>query len=98
MHVSNGFVPLGLLDSSTIPFPGGTDILTVVLSARHEELWFHYALILIVVSVIGGCAISDRCSQSFRKCDTLSWLLALRSWPSRLEHSWSYLGITAQYL
>ena len=49
-----GFIPLGLLDSSVIPIPGSMDVLTVVLSARKQELWLYYALMATVGSVIGG--------------------------------------------
>jgi membrane protein YqaA with SNARE-associated domain len=49
-----GFIPLGLLDSSIIPLPGSMDVLTIVLSARHGELWFYYALMATIGSVIGG--------------------------------------------
>ena len=49
-----GFIPLGLLDSSIIPLPGSMDVLTIVLSARHGELWSYYALMATVGSVIGG--------------------------------------------
>ncbi len=34
-----GFIPLGLLDSSVIPLPGSMDVLTIILSARKQELW-----------------------------------------------------------
>src|SRR5579864_4058239 len=49
-----GFIPLGLLDSSVIPLPGSMDVLTIVLSARKQELWFYYALMATLGSVIGG--------------------------------------------
>jgi membrane protein YqaA with SNARE-associated domain len=49
-----GFIPLGLLDSSVIPLPGSMDILTIFLSARQKELWFYYAVMATVGSVIGG--------------------------------------------
>lgn len=49
-----GFIPLGLLDSSVIPLPGSMDVLTIVLSARKQELWFYYALMATVGSVLGG--------------------------------------------
>jgi membrane protein YqaA with SNARE-associated domain len=49
-----GFIPLGLIDSSVIPLPGSMDVLTIVLSARKEELWLYYALMATVGSVIGG--------------------------------------------
>ncbi len=49
-----GFIPLGLLDSSVIPLPGSMDVLTIVLSARRQELWLYYALMATIGSVIGG--------------------------------------------
>jgi membrane protein YqaA with SNARE-associated domain len=49
-----GFIPLGLLDSSVIPLPGSMDVLIIVLSARKQELWFYYALMATLGSVIGA--------------------------------------------
>jgi len=49
-----GFIPLGLLDSSVIPLPGSMDVLTIVLSARQQDLWFYYAVMATIGSVIGG--------------------------------------------
>jgi len=49
-----GFIPLGLLDSSVIPVPGSMDVLTVILAARRENLWFFYAGMATIGSVIGA--------------------------------------------
>ena len=49
-----GFIPLGLLDSSILPIPGSMDVLTIVLSAHHGELWSYYAVMATVGSVLGG--------------------------------------------
>jgi membrane protein YqaA with SNARE-associated domain len=49
-----GLIPLGLLDSSIIPLPGSMDVVTIVLSARQEDLWLYYALMATLGSVIGG--------------------------------------------
>ena len=49
-----GLIPLGLLDSSIIPLPGSMDVLTIVLSARQEDLWLYYAFMATLGSVIGG--------------------------------------------
>jgi membrane protein YqaA with SNARE-associated domain len=49
-----GFIPLGLLDASIIPVPGSMDVLTIVLAARDNELWWYYALMATVGSVLGG--------------------------------------------
>jgi membrane protein YqaA with SNARE-associated domain len=48
-----GFIPLGLLDASIIPLPGSMDVLTIVLAARRADLWFYYALMATLGSVIG---------------------------------------------
>ena len=49
-----GFLPLGLLDSSIIPLPGSMDVLTIVLAARSPELWWYYAVMATIGSVLGG--------------------------------------------
>jgi membrane protein YqaA with SNARE-associated domain len=49
-----GFIPLGLIDSSIIPLPGSMDVLTIVLAARSPELWFYYAVMATIGSVLGG--------------------------------------------
>jgi membrane protein YqaA with SNARE-associated domain len=49
-----GLIPLGILDSSVIPLPGSTDIVTIFLCTRDSHLWFYYALMAIVGSVSGG--------------------------------------------
>jgi membrane protein YqaA with SNARE-associated domain len=49
-----GFIPLGLIDSSIIPLPGSMDVLTIILAARSPELWFYYAVMATVGSVLGG--------------------------------------------
>jgi membrane protein YqaA with SNARE-associated domain len=49
-----GFIPLGLIDSSIIPLPGSMDVLTIILAARSPELWFYYAVMAMLGSVLGG--------------------------------------------
>ncbi len=48
-----GLVVLGALNSF-VPLPGSIDALTIVLAARHKELWAYYAFMATVGSVIGG--------------------------------------------
>jgi membrane protein YqaA with SNARE-associated domain len=48
------FIPVGLLDNSVIPLPGSMDALLIVLAASHKELWWYYALMATLGSVIGG--------------------------------------------
>jgi len=49
-----GLIPLGLLDSSPVPIPGSMDIATILLSAHEKHLWFYYAAMATVGSVLGG--------------------------------------------
>jgi membrane protein YqaA with SNARE-associated domain len=49
-----GFIPLGILDSSVIPLPGSMDVLTIILSARTQELWLYYTLMATIGSVAGA--------------------------------------------
>jgi membrane protein YqaA with SNARE-associated domain len=49
-----GFIPLGVIDSSLIPIPGSMDILIIVLSARQQQLWFYFAIMATVGSVLGA--------------------------------------------
>lgn len=49
-----GLILMGVLDSSVIPTPGGLDALTIVLAAREKEIWFYYAAMAVVGSVLGG--------------------------------------------
>src|SRR5256885_4611934 len=49
-----GLIPLGILDGSPFPVPGSMDLATVVLAARDRDLWFYYALMAAVGSVLGG--------------------------------------------
>lgn len=49
-----GLIPLGLLDSSVVPIPGSMDVATILLAARDKHLWFYYAAMATVGSVLGG--------------------------------------------
>jgi membrane protein YqaA with SNARE-associated domain len=49
-----GLIPLGLLDNSVVPLPGSMDVATILLAARDKPLWFYYAAMATVGSVIGG--------------------------------------------
>jgi membrane protein YqaA with SNARE-associated domain len=49
-----GLLVLGLTDGSLIPLPGSMDALTLVLAARHNDLWFYYAVMATVGSTVGG--------------------------------------------
>jgi membrane protein YqaA with SNARE-associated domain len=49
-----GLIPLGLLDNSVVPVPGSMDVATILLAARDKRLWFYYAAMATIGSVIGG--------------------------------------------
>lgn len=49
-----GLILLGLADSSVVPLPGSMDVLTIFLAARHHDLWWYYAIMATIGSVIGG--------------------------------------------
>jgi membrane protein YqaA with SNARE-associated domain len=49
-----GLVIVGIIDSSVIPFPGGMDFFTILLSMSHRDLWWYYALMATVGSLIGS--------------------------------------------
>jgi membrane protein YqaA with SNARE-associated domain len=48
------FFPLGLLDMSVIPAPGSFDVLLIVLTVAHKDLWWYYALMATAGSIIGA--------------------------------------------
>jgi membrane protein YqaA with SNARE-associated domain len=48
------FFPLGLLDMSLVPLPGGFDILLIAITAAHPDLWWYYALMAAAGSVFGA--------------------------------------------
>ncbi|HXZ81314.1 MAG TPA: VTT domain-containing protein [Terriglobales bacterium] len=49
-----GLVPLGIADSSLIPTFGSLDVLTVLLSAKHRDLWLYYAAMSTIGSLLGA--------------------------------------------
>jgi membrane protein YqaA with SNARE-associated domain len=49
-----GLVVLGLADNSVVPLPGSMDVLTIYLTVYHHTLWWYYAAMATVGSVIGG--------------------------------------------
>lgn len=49
-----GLILLGLADNSVVPLPGSMDVLTILLAARHNQLWWYYAFMATVGAVIGG--------------------------------------------
>jgi membrane protein YqaA with SNARE-associated domain len=48
-----GLLLLGVL-SSVLPLPGSVELVTILLSARHRDVWWYYALMATAGTVIGG--------------------------------------------
>jgi membrane protein YqaA with SNARE-associated domain len=49
-----GLILLAIIDHSFIPLPGSLDALTVILAARDRDLWFYYAFMATLGSMLGG--------------------------------------------
>lgn len=49
-----GLILLALADNSVIPLPGSMDVLTILLAARHPQLWWYYAFMATLGAIIGG--------------------------------------------
>jgi membrane protein YqaA with SNARE-associated domain len=48
-----GLLLLGVL-TSVLPLPGSVEVVTILLSARHRDLWWYYGAMAAVGTVIGG--------------------------------------------
>jgi hypothetical protein len=73
-----GLYSAGPLDRSVIPLPGSMDVLTIILSARKQELWIYYALMATIGSVIGGYVTYDLLAEEGRKRSNASFRPDLR--------------------
>lgn len=49
-----GLILLAQLDNSVIPTPGGLDVFTILLSSGRHDLWWYYAFMATLGSVIGA--------------------------------------------
>jgi len=49
-----GLILLAFVDNSVIPLPGSMDLLTIVLSARHPDLWWYYAIMATIGGIVGA--------------------------------------------
>jgi membrane protein YqaA with SNARE-associated domain len=49
-----GLVLLAQLDNSVIPTPGGLDVFTILLTSGRHDLWWYYAFMATLGSVIGA--------------------------------------------
>jgi len=49
-----GLILLGIIDSSVVPVPGSVDAMTIILAAHEKTLWFYYAVMATVGSVLGA--------------------------------------------
>ena len=97
-----GLIRFGILDSSFLFLPLGNDVLLIVLTARKPDLFWYYALMAALGSLI-GCTLTDAVSRKLgesglermanlsvsRDCRrrSRSTLLPCFPRPSRLPHS-----------
>jgi membrane protein YqaA with SNARE-associated domain len=51
---SIGQIAVGIADNSVIPLPGSMDVFTIWLAASRKNLWFYYAVMATIGSLIGG--------------------------------------------
>lgn len=49
-----GLILLAIADSSLIPLPVSVDVFTILLAGRDHKLWFFYAMMAAIGSVIGA--------------------------------------------
>lgn len=49
-----GLIIVALVDNSFIPIPGGLDVFTILLSSGRHDLWWYYAIMATVGSVVGA--------------------------------------------
>jgi|SRR4051794_6323978 len=92
-----GLIGFGILDSSFLFLPLGNDLLLVILTARKPTLFWYYALMATVGSVI-GCAFTDVVSRRLGEAGLERMVSAnrLQSLQKRLEkHAWWALGMAA---
>jgi len=57
-----GLLGLGVLDSSILFMPLGNDLLVIILTARKPGLFWYYAMMATIGSLI-GCALTDALSR-----------------------------------
>ncbi len=90
-----GLLCLGLTDGSVVPIPGGTDALTILVAARHHELWLYYAAMATLGSVIGG-SLTYRVGHMHGKQALLRRFGAKRTETfSRLFTRWGFYAVAA---
>jgi membrane protein DedA with SNARE-associated domain len=51
---SIGQILVGIADNSVIPLPGSMDVFTIWLAASRRSLWFYYAIMATLGSLVGG--------------------------------------------
>ena len=49
-----GLIIVALIDNSFIPIPGGLDVFTILLSSGRHDLWWYYAIMATVGSILGA--------------------------------------------
>lgn len=92
-----GLVGFGILDSSFLFLPLGNDILLILLTARKPELFWYYALMAALGSVI-GCTLTDSVSRKIGEAgmERIANPKRVKALRKRVEkHAWWALGLAA---
>jgi membrane protein YqaA with SNARE-associated domain len=92
-----GLVGFGILDSSFLFLPLGNDLLLVILTARKPELFWYYALMATLGSMIGA-TMMDAISRKLGEAgmERMANPKRVKSLQKRIEkHAWWVLGTAA---
>jgi membrane protein YqaA with SNARE-associated domain len=92
-----GLVGFGILDSSFLFLPLGNDLLLIVLTARRPELFWYYALMAALGSLI-GCTLTDAISRKLGESglEHVANPQRVKRLQQKIEkHAWWVLGAAA---
>jgi membrane protein YqaA with SNARE-associated domain len=92
-----GLIGFGILDSSFLFLPLGNDLLLIVLTARKPDLFWYYALMAALGSLI-GCTLTDAVSRKLGESglERMANPHRVKRLQEKIEkHAWWILGAAA---
>lgn len=92
-----GLIGFGILDSSFLFLPLGNDLLLIILTARKPELFWYYALMAALGSLI-GCTLTDALSRKLGETglERIANPQRVKRLQQKIEkHAWWVLGAAA---
>jgi membrane protein YqaA with SNARE-associated domain len=92
-----GLIGFGILDSSFLFLPLGNDLLLIVLTARKPELFWYYASMAALGSLI-GCTLTDAVSRKLGESglERMANPQRVKRLQEKIEkHAWWILGAAA---